>query len=264
MDPLSLTASIIAIATLAECVVTKLSKYCKAVKNCEEEVRKLMVEVNVLAALLERLARLAEDCEEEQEQQISQAPQDDSATVSIPGYISACQSTLKEIELVLITFERKGARVSVDRGDRASAKASLFSRLPTTELKWPFSKSKTLEIIANLERYKSTCILTLAADELSAIREVLDITKLSSKVLAEIKSNSEKLVQFYQSKETKEILQWFGPVNPAFKHREFRKEYQEGTGYWIFDTSEFVDWMQSKNSSLWVYAIPGAGKTILA
>jgi hypothetical protein len=58
MVPLSLTASIIAVTTLAETVVTKLYGYCKAVKDCEQAVRKLMVEVNVLSAVLERLARL--------------------------------------------------------------------------------------------------------------------------------------------------------------------------------------------------------------
>ncbi|PVH73760.1 hypothetical protein DL98DRAFT_387459, partial [Cadophora sp. DSE1049] len=60
------------------------------------------------------------------------------------------------------------------------------------------------------------------------------------------------------------ILRWFEPVNPALKHQEFRKDYQEGTGYWIFDTPEYLSWTNTKNSALWIYGIPGAGKTILA
>lgn len=186
MDPLSLTTSIIAIATLAEGVVTKPTKYCKAIKNCEEEVRKLLVEVTVLAAVLERLARLAENYDEDRAAELSQAPEDEEPDEAqppisiIPSYISVCQSTLKEIDLVLIKFERRGSRVLVELGHGSSTKiSSLFSRLSITELKWPLSKSKTIEIIANLERYKSTCILALAADELSAIKEVLSTTKYS-------------------------------------------------------------------------------------
>lgn len=260
MDPLSVTASIIAIATLAEAVVTRFTRYCKAVQNCEDEVRNLMVEVNVLAGLLERLARMSEECEDDELEDPRAIPE----PVVIPTYIRACQSTLKEIELVLVKFERKGARVSVDSSTRSSAKRSLFHRLQPEDLKWPFSKDKTLELIANLERYKSTCILALSADSLSSIRNVLESTKLSTSILTDIKSTSEKLVQFHQSKETREILHWFGPVNPALKHQEFREEYQKGSGYWIFDTPEYLTWMNTQNSGLWIYGIPGAGKTILA
>ncbi|KAL2070986.1 hypothetical protein VTL71DRAFT_14012 [Oculimacula yallundae] len=260
MDPLSVTASVIAIATLAEAVVTRFTKYCKAVKNCEDEVRKLMVEVNILAGLLERLARMSEEGEEDELGDLTDA----SLPVVTPSYIPACQSTLKEIELVLITFERKGARVPVDSNTQPVAKRSLFHRLQPKDLKWPFSKDKTLELIANVERYKSTCILALSADSLSAIRKVLNVTKLSKSILTDIKSTSEALVQFHESKETRKILQWFGPLNPASKHRIFRDEYQKGTGYWIFDTPEYLTWMNTQKSGLWIYGIPGAGKTILA
>ena len=59
MDPVSaigLTASVIGIAGLAETIVSKAIKYLKAVKGCEEEVRSLVIELNVLAGILELLA----------------------------------------------------------------------------------------------------------------------------------------------------------------------------------------------------------------
>ena len=64
-DPLSIVASICGIASLADTVVTKAYKYLKAVRECEEEVRSLIVELNVFSAVLGRLARLAKDNEDE-------------------------------------------------------------------------------------------------------------------------------------------------------------------------------------------------------
>jgi len=275
MDPLSLTASIIAVATLAENVVTKLYNYCKAIRDCEEEVRKLMVEVNVLSGVLERLARLVEDEEEngskhsedemmEGIESLDAGGKCDPKVSSTPGYIPACQSTLKEIEIILVSFERKGARMPVNQQNGKSSKRSLFSRLSKHDLKWPLSKAKTMEITRALERHKSTCVLALAAEELSGIREVLESTKASNQIISDIQATTGKILELYQSKETNEILKWFAPVNPAFKHQGCRREYQEGTGYWIFDTEEYKTWWHGSNMGLWIYGIPGAGKTILA
>ena len=52
MDPVSFAASIAGIATLAESVVSKSYRYLRAVVNCEEDVRKLLLECDVLCGLL--------------------------------------------------------------------------------------------------------------------------------------------------------------------------------------------------------------------
>lgn len=59
-DPLSFVASVIAVASLAENVVTKGYHYLKAVKDCPNEVQTLMAELNVLCGILERLKVLLE------------------------------------------------------------------------------------------------------------------------------------------------------------------------------------------------------------
>jgi hypothetical protein len=59
-EPLSFVASVIAVAGLAEKVVTTGYRYLKAVKNCPDEVRSLMAETNVLCGILERLKVLLE------------------------------------------------------------------------------------------------------------------------------------------------------------------------------------------------------------
>lgn len=44
----------------------------------------------------------------------------------------------------------------------------------------------------------------------------------------------------------------------------FRRERQPGTGIWLFDLPEMSGWLENPNSALWIYGIPGAGKTIFS
>ena len=65
-------------------------------------------------------------------------------------------------------------------------------------------------------------------------------------------------------REAKIVLDWLSVVNPAHNHQVARGLWQEGTGRWIFDIPEYTEWVDSPNSALWIYGIPGAGKTILS
>ena len=100
--------------------------------------------------------------------------------------------------------------------------------------------------------------------DFSFTREVLDPSKSSKLILTEKSLASGEVGHLLQSKEVAEILTWFEPVGPALKHQEFRREYLEGTGYWIFDTPEYINWANTEDSNLWIHGIPGAGKTIFA
>lgn len=64
-DPISLTSSIAGIAALADVVVTKGNRYLKEVLNCEEDVRRLIVECNALHEVLERLSQIASKIEDD-------------------------------------------------------------------------------------------------------------------------------------------------------------------------------------------------------
>ena len=57
-DPLSFVASIIAVANVAENVATKGYVYLKAVRQCCDDVKALVAEVNALCGVLQRLDKL--------------------------------------------------------------------------------------------------------------------------------------------------------------------------------------------------------------
>ena len=59
-------------------------------------------------------------------------------------------------------------------------------------------------------------------------------------------------------------LAWLSSTDPALKLQTFRRERQRGTGTWLFDLPEMSHWLETSNSALWIYGIPGAGKTMLS
>jgi hypothetical protein len=63
------------------------------------------------------------------------------------------------------------------------------------DLKWPLRKSDTMQLIEALERHKSTCTLALAENGLVGIHTVLEQTKFSNKLLANLMAKQEKLVE---------------------------------------------------------------------
>ncbi|KAH8786249.1 hypothetical protein BGZ57DRAFT_818295, partial [Hyaloscypha finlandica] len=241
LDGLSFVASIAGLVSLADLVVTKGYRYLKSVKNCEEDVRSLIVEADVLCGVLSRLAKSLQENAEGDEASLELALESD--------YVYECQKTLRQINRILVDFD-------------------IFNRLSRTDLKWPLSKSKTTELIERLERHKSTCIMALAADEMSALVQVLGQQKITNQQLAEImheqrKADELRLTQEF-GEETKKILNWLSPVDPVQNHQAARKIYQKGTCRWLIDSPEFIQWIKTKNSAIWLYGIPGAGKTILS
>ncbi|KAL2813360.1 ankyrin repeat-containing domain protein [Aspergillus granulosus] len=64
--------------------------------------------------------------------------------------------------------------------------------------------------------------------------------------------------------ELAQINQWLAPVNVAVNHNSATKLRHQGTGTWFIDGEPFKKWISADNSFLWLHAIPGGGKTILA
>jgi Cdc6-like AAA superfamily ATPase len=61
----------------------------------------------------------------------------------------------------------------------------------------------------------------------------------------------------------KEVLKWLYKVDPFINHSTARAKWEPGTGEWLVSSQKFTSWLLP-GKSLWLYGIPGAGKTVLS
>jgi len=60
------------------------------------------------------------------------------------------------------------------------------------------------------------------------------------------------------------IERWLSPPDPSMNYNKALKQRQKGTGLWFLQSDVFTKWKIEQNSFLWLYGIPGCGKTILS
>ena len=66
--------------------------------------------------------------------------------------------------------------------------------------------------------------------------------------------------------EIEEIFSWLSPLD-FYKTHQYHSStaHRKGTCKWLLeDSTTFADWRSNKDSTLWCWGIPGAGKTVLS
>lgn len=231
-----LAASIVGLATTAEVVFNRIYKYIKQVKRAEQEIRELFAEVNGLYGTLRSISLIIDDIEGAGSDKITDLK-----------YVAICGSALDRLRDKLAPFHENNARNTVRK-----------------KLKWPFSRSETLEIKNQIEPCKSQLSLALSADGISATLKVIREVKTVANKLEEFKELLKAQARITLNEENEKLLTTVGPRNPLRHHQTNVALRHPGTGTWFIDGPDFQSWLHSQNSKIWVYGIPGAGKSILA
>src|SRR5437763_5090980 len=60
------------------------------------------------------------------------------------------------------------------------------------------------------------------------------------------------------------IARWLSPPDPSTNYDKALQQRQDGSGLWFLQINVFAKWKKKQNSFLWLYGIPGCGKTILS
>ena len=75
-------------------------------------------------------------------------------------------------------------------------------------------------------------------------------------------SNAVKHLGFEQRRE--KIYRWLLAPDPSTNYNKALEQRYEGSGVWFLESDTFAKWKTRQNSFLWLYGIPGCGKTILS
>jgi len=140
MDPLSITASAIAVLQISGAIINVCYDYRSRVKSSAKDASRIVNELNGLRSVIESLFEILED---ESEHTSKRSALRELA--SIDGPLKTCEVELRALEKKLEPKE----------GWRA-LKAAMF---------WPLKESDVKSVLQNIDTTKSTVQLALAADQ---------------------------------------------------------------------------------------------------
>ncbi|KAK4200786.1 hypothetical protein QBC40DRAFT_279442 [Triangularia verruculosa] len=230
MDPLSLAASVIAVVQLAGQVMKLCKQYIGAIQDVPADLRQMVIEISTLKGLFDSLNILVET------ENISQY------VIALQAPAIGCRVVLGELEKLL---DESG--IESKKGVRLHTLASTWATLA-----WPRKRSQAQKMLTELATYKKTINLVLTAD----IANEMKMLRL----------NVEQLNDSLSSSERQSILDWLlqTTVDSSSNLNAALLLHEAGTGDWTFRTAEWRAWTSDAKSLLWIYGIPGAGKTVLA
>jgi hypothetical protein len=142
-DPLSISASIAGLMTIADIVIRNGYKYIAAVKDANKAMASLINEVNLLSGTLHSLRNIAEGLEGESNPFVS--------TTQV-HHVESCYRTLRKINDLLDKFEL--------------SKSQGFINHAKQRLRWPLTLSDTRALAAEVEKQRAILTLALNADEM--------------------------------------------------------------------------------------------------
>jgi hypothetical protein len=241
MDPLSIASGVAGLVTLADVVISRTYNTIIACKHASEDSRRLLREVQTLVGILQGLSSL--------ESKIGAA----ALQSHIPAaQILSCQQTLQNI------------RDKLEKSDPKEDGISIFQKAKRT-LKWPLSASDTEKFLSEMERHKATFDLALSVDALDAILSSKEANGKTATKIDHVIHALDRLCKIEHTKEQRRFLQIIGAGDADEAYRANLKLHQHGTGLWFLEEGKpFSSWLATPCSKLWVYGIPGAGKTILS
>lgn len=229
-DPLSLTASIIAILQISDSVLSTCFQYIGTFRTAKEDIFRIVNVVSSLKGVISHIEALI--------------------NTPVTGRVTSLQ--------LLNILGVQGGSLAICKAALHELEANLGSESATVSMKnrikWLWKEKEIAKLLRIIENQKTTIILALGGDSLALSlcmnREIEDLCK---------SVNSLSTSQNYER-----IINWITPCDPSSNHLVARARHEFGTGHWLVESIPFKLWLNSGNRSIWLHGIPGSGKTILA
>lgn len=152
MDPLSVTASIIAVLQAANAIISICCDYSAAVQGASWELPKVTKEIRSLRDVLELLAALAKRVENA----------DPSAEAKLPALKLLCEPGAGPLAMCKAELESLKTKLEPPKwiGPITSKRTALMQTLS-----WPLKEGEAKKMLQNMEPYKTTLNMALEIDQ---------------------------------------------------------------------------------------------------
>jgi Cdc6-like AAA superfamily ATPase len=245
-DPLSIAASVAGLVAISETIFHSVISYGKQVKHAPIEVSRLAMRISELSGVLHSLRLL-----------VTQFSVEKAKTLLKVETIRECQALLDQIRERLAAMEQtKG------KGTKDAIKYAI------KRLTWPFTLPETEKLVSRVEQFKSDFNFALTRENTAAIFDVQNSQHTMGRDIQEIRGELNRRQEIenrvLMDQKSKKVLDFYDKATSAAIHDISRKLRHPGTGFWFTKGKIFAEWLTSTNENLWLYGIPGAGKTVLA
>ncbi|EEA19856.1 hypothetical protein TMatcc_009997 [Talaromyces marneffei ATCC 18224] len=268
MDPLSISASIIAVIQITTVVSTHCMQYVKSAKNVEGELLILVREIGGLKIVLDTLKHVLDRGKELHDRNLQlQGSGSSSASTSantnngVDGdaydlndpYLLPTLRKLCEMGKVFDECEEKLKKLANDIAPPRAFEHRTKKEALIRALRWPMKESSMRRTLEDISHYITFFSLALSLDE--------TITKDTHRTV--------KNIQSVQESETKKhlaenIVRWLAAPDSSTDYAHALQQRTKNTGSWLLQREQYTDWKSSPGSLLWLYGTVGCGKTILS
>ncbi|MCJ1385865.1 hypothetical protein MMC17_008989 [Xylographa soralifera] len=234
MDPLSITASIVAVIQISQQLFDLCQTYYKGVKNARNDIKRLRDEVTSLSDILTQISDLTDE-----------PGADALATLeTIKGPLQSCSDDLSSL---------------AERLDPGHGKE--MKQFGLRALKWPFSTREVDKTLAIIDRHKNMFTLALTADQTQG---VADIKQGLARTQISVENTQADSAADRSERYRTSMIKWLTATDPSSNYHAALKKHQPSTGEWLLELEQFRKWKDTRSSLLWLHGIPGCGKTILS
>jgi Fungal N-terminal domain of STAND proteins len=162
MDPLSITASVIAVIQITGTISSCCMQYIRSAKESRREALGLLREIGALQIILSTLENVATTEWNSNKRDLANLPSDIKGHPQIPVL-----QNLYRLRNVLVDCREKLEQVQRDLGQYRDGQSTSHPKRDAIirSLKWPFKDGHMKNIMNDLSRYVSVFSLALSLDE---------------------------------------------------------------------------------------------------
>ncbi|KAH8592024.1 hypothetical protein B0O99DRAFT_690086 [Bisporella sp. PMI_857] len=251
MDPISLTASIIAVIQISNKVISLTRAWIETVKDAPRELQLIHIEISSLTGILESLSSLS-NCGSIQPHSIEKLQ-------GRNGLVEQCQGYLTELEILLSPDDGNGKCWKMDKALIWPLKVLGIRRnMSLDTLRWPLKATKARKLLENIQRVMKLMSFTLLCELKYDHHDTYFGIRRVEGGLSKIRDRLN--INFLE-----DLLQWIAPLNVSYRESfaKFLGQRFGQTGIWLLESTEYQEWIKY-GGYFSLQGRSGSGKSVLS